>query len=307
MSAGWVAGNVRARGMLKRRLGAPRARELALSGSLVTAQGLLGETNHQPGIVVGQALAETEYRLAANLLWQLRVLAGWQPRAGVAIVRTLAGGFEIADIVARARVLAGATPVPVFELGALSLAWSRVRRTDSLAELRSVLARSIWGDPGSDIPADIATGVRLTSAHRIATTIPEAAQWAVGDAALLVARHQLLDHRPLTRPAASTATKLLGRAAIRARDWDSFQAALPARARWVSADITEVDQLWRAEFRWWSRVGQDGLELLRRPGFGPAATIGAVAVLSFDAWRARAAIEFAVTGAASPEVYDALV
>ncbi|MEV4129566.1 hypothetical protein [Nocardia sp. NPDC049707] len=307
MSAGWVAGNVRARGMLKRRLGARRARELALSGSLVAAQRLLGETVHQPGIVAGQALAETEYRLGANLLWQLRVLAGWQPRSGVAIVRTLAGGFDIADIVAHARMLAGATPVPVFELGALSVAWSRVRRTDSLAELRSVLAGSVWGDPGSDTPADIATGIRLTSAHRIATAVPEAARWAVGDAALLVARHQLLDHRPLTRQAADTATKLLGRAAIRARDWDAFQAALPARARWVTADLTELDQLWRAEFRWWSQVEQEGLELLRRPGFGPAATIGAVAALSFDAWKARATIQFAATGATSPEVYDALV
>jgi hypothetical protein len=43
-------------------------------------------------------------------------------------------------------------------------------------------------------------------------------------------------------------------------------------------------------------VDQDGRELLRRSGFGPQPVVGAVAVLSADAWRARGALELAARG-----------
>ncbi|MBF6299017.1 hypothetical protein IU459_15905 [Nocardia amamiensis] len=110
MIAAWVAGTVRARTLLDRRLGTPRTRELAALPSLSAAQRVLLDSPYRRGIRPGQDLAETEHALAAALLWHLRVLAGWQPRAGARTVRLLAGGFEVANIVDHAHALSGATP-----------------------------------------------------------------------------------------------------------------------------------------------------------------------------------------------------
>jgi hypothetical protein len=63
--------------------------------------------------------------------------------------------------------------------------------------------------------------------------------------------------------------------------------------------------LWRAEIRWWSRLRQEGLELLHGSGLDSSPVVGAVAVLSADAWRVRAALELAARGGGSLEVLDA--
>ena len=107
VSTAWVAGNVRAKAMLDRRIGPARARELAVTGSLAQAEQILADSPYRHGVQVGQTLAEAEHALAATVLWHLRVLAGWQPRAGAIALRLLAGWFEIANICGHARTLSG--------------------------------------------------------------------------------------------------------------------------------------------------------------------------------------------------------
>ena len=77
------------------------------------------------------------------------MLAGWQPREGAQALRSLAAGFEAANIAAHARLLAGAPAEPMFALGALATAWSRLRETSSLTQLQRTLSQSLWA-----IPAD---------------------------------------------------------------------------------------------------------------------------------------------------------
>ena len=55
----------------------------------------------------GQTLAATQHAVAATLLWDLRVLAGWLPRDGVDLLRALACWFEIANVDELLAVAAG--------------------------------------------------------------------------------------------------------------------------------------------------------------------------------------------------------
>lgn len=307
MSAGWVAGSVRAKGLLSRRLGAGGTRGIAALGSLADAQHALADGPYGRGIVIGQSAAQTEHAVAATPLWHLRVLAGWQPREGARAIRSLAAGFEAANIIAHAHALAGAVRAPSFDLGALATAWSRLRETSSLLELRRALAQSLWGDPGGGAPADIAAGVQVSWAVRVATTVPEASSWAVAALALLVARRHLAQRRRLLEEPAARAARILGPAAMDADDLASFIAALPVRVRWSIADIHNVDDLWRGEARWWTRVERDGFQLVAGTGFARPRLVGAAAVLGADAWRCRAAVHLAARGGSPLEAYDALV
>ena len=107
MSAGWVAGSVRARAMAQRQLGAAAARRLAACGSLADAQRVLAATHYAREDQPGQTLAGAQHAVAEGLLWDLRVLAGWLPREGVGLLRTLAGWFEIANVDELLQSLAG--------------------------------------------------------------------------------------------------------------------------------------------------------------------------------------------------------
>ncbi len=79
MSGGWVAGSVRARALARRRLGADAARELAACGSLAEALQALAATPYGRESQPGLTLAEAQHGIAAAILWDLRVLAGWLP------------------------------------------------------------------------------------------------------------------------------------------------------------------------------------------------------------------------------------
>ncbi|MDR3659850.1 MAG: hypothetical protein P4L86_05470 [Mycobacterium sp.] len=306
MSTAWVAGNVRAKAMLDRRIGSARARELAGTGSLAQAEQILADSPYRHYVRGGQTLREAEHGLAATVLWHLRVLAGWQPRSGAGTLRLLAGWFEIANIRAHARAVSGGENEALFAMGALGTAWSRLRTTSSVTQLRQVLTETPWGDPGGESPADIVVGVEFAWARRVALAVPEANDWACGGAALLVARRQFLEGRVLELPAQTNAERILGRRAMAAGNLQEFNSRLPPPARWALSGTADVGELWQAEFRWWSRVERDGLELLRRPRFGFGPTIGAAAVLAADAWRCRAALQIAAGGGGSMEVYDAV-
>jgi len=300
-----VAGNVRARALLNRRLGVGRARDLAAMNSLTDAQHALAATAYGRDITVGQLARETDHAVCAALLWHLRVLAGWQPAPGAQAIRALAAGFEANNIAAHARQLAGAPAGPPYTLGALASAWPRLSETRSLAQLRDILAQTMWGDPGSESPSNIAVALQIGWAARVANAVPEARDWADAWLALSVARRRLVEQRELPEPVLMRARLVLGSAAA-ASDLASFTTAFARRLAWLFDGITGADGLWTAEARWWSRVEADGLTMLGHGEFTRARTIGAVAVLAADAWRCRAALALASRGGGPMDVYDVL-
>ncbi|GAA2244236.1 MULTISPECIES: hypothetical protein [Kitasatospora] len=307
MSAGWVGGATRARGLLSRCLGAQAVGHLAASASLGGALRQLATTPYRRFLTADATVTEAQRAVSATLLWHLRVLAGWLPRSGANAVRVLAAGFEIANTEDRLRALVGVpTPQP-YRLGALATAWNRLARAGSPGEVRAVLAASAWGDPGGEDLATTGTAMRIAAAVRAAEAAPPAQRWAAGRAALLAARGRFVTDRPLTGPAARHAARLLGRRAVEAASFEEFRRQLVPTARWTVDGIESPDELWQAEARWWTALDRDGRGLLRGARYGLEPVVGAVAVLSADAWRVRAALELAEHGGGSPEVLDALV
>jgi hypothetical protein len=297
MSAAWIAGGVRARALLRRRAGPAGAREIAACPSLAAALDLLAAGPYQRDVRPGQTIDQAEHAVGSTLLWHLRVLAGWQPRAGAEAVRLLAGWFEVANVLEHVRSLVGDESGPPHRLGTLATAWPRLAATTSLAELRSALAASPWGDPGADDPWGIATGVQLAWAARLADGVPQARSWAAGGAALLVARARfLLDREVPERHGFDVRS---------AESLTAFACGLPGEARWALADVERPLDLWLAEERWWTRVEQDAYALLRGPGFGPDLVVACGTLLAVDARRVRGALELALRGGRPVEVFDA--
>ncbi|MFD8234782.1 hypothetical protein ACFV20_23270 [Streptomyces sp. NPDC059696] len=307
MGAGWAAGVTRARAMAGARAGPGAARRLAAAPSLHSGLRALADTPYRRELDVRAGLADAGRAVTAALVWQLRVLAGWQPRPGSAAVRLLATRFEIDNTRDRLRTITGTPQPPPLRLGTLSTAWPRLSRAASVADVRGVLATSLWGDPGADTPPAILIGMRLSAAARTAANVPVAGAWAAGEAATLVARETFLAERSLTRPATAHATRLLGPAAVRATDFGAFRSALPPRARWVLAEVDRPAELWRAEARWWTVVERDGLRLLRGARLDESPVVGAVGVLSADAWRVRAALGCAAHTGRAREDFDELL
>lgn len=298
MSAAWIAGGVRARALLRRRTGAVGAREIAGCSSSAEATGLLADGPYQRDVRAGQSLEQAEHGVAATLLWHLRVLAGWQPRAGAELVRLLAGWFEVANVVEHVRALAGAAAGGIFRLGTLATAWPRLAATSSLTELQLALAASPWGDPGTADPRRIVASVQLGWASRVAGGVPQAREWAAGGAALLVARERFQLGHPVPGSALLGDVGQLG--------FTDFAARLPGEAAWALAGVTDPDELWQAEENWWTRVESDARKLVRGRGFGPGAVVGCAALLAVDARRVRAALECAARGGRRLEAFDAI-
>ncbi len=310
MSSGWVGASVRARAMSRRRVGSAGARELAGRAGLALAVDALADTPYGHDVRPGQDLAQAQHAAVSCVLWNMRVLAGWLPTRSARMMRVLAGGFEVANVDERLRELGGGSVEPAFRLGTLGIAWNQVRRAASVAEIRDVLARSAWGDPGADTAAAIRLGMRLSWAARVAGGVPEARQWAAGGAALVVAREVVVGQCDPTPEAVRTASQLLGNRWTGAGGLVAFADALVPEARWALAGTEDPADLWRAEARWWRRVGADAVTLLRRPLTTPAPVVGSVALLGVDAWRVRAALEVAARGGsrapAALEVFDAV-
>ncbi|MFF4713207.1 V-type ATPase subunit [Streptomyces eurythermus] len=310
MGAGWAAGVTRARALRTRCLGAEGIRDVASSHTLEDALRYLAATPYRHDVSAAATPAEAQRAVSATLLWHLRVLAGWQPATGADAIRALASGFEISNTRHQLRYFSAVGPspasagapafdtgrLPPYHLGALATAWTRLARTRTPSELRATLAASVWGDPGGDTPAAVATGMRVSAALRLATAVPDAARWAAARLALLFGREVFVVGRRLPDVSVRRAARLLGPRAVGAGSYADFRHALPATARWLLDDVDEAADLWRAEARWWDAVERDGRELLRRSDFGPQPVVGAVALLSVDAWRIRGALELADRG-----------
>jgi len=308
MSAGWVAGSVRARALAQRRLGPDGARRLAACGSLDAALRQLAGTGYGRIARQGLTVAEAQHEVAGTVLWNMRVLAGWLPRDGVAMLRTLAAWFELANVDEMLAVRDGSP----FDLGALETAWPRLR-TAGPSAVRAALAASAWRDPGGDSARAVRLGMRVRYTAWLAGLGEPARSWAAGAAVLLLAGEHLAVDRVVDQGKFRAVLGLLGTAPDGAAPDGAWSAAelatrLPSQAGWVLDGVSGNGDLWRAEATWRARVEQDGLRLLRTSGLERHAVLGAVAVLACDALRVRAALEVAArgSGASQLEAYDEL-
>jgi ATP synthase (C/AC39) subunit len=289
MSGGWVAGTVRAKAMARRVLGAEAARQLAACRSLPEAQRRLAATTFRGAAAPGLSLAAAEHAVAATILWDLRVLAGWLPRDGVSLLRLLAGWFEIANVDELLQALTGRPTGPEFQLGALATAWPRLAEARSVTDLRHRLAVSAWGDPGGTSSRDIRLGMRTSWAARVASSGDRARVWATAASGLL-------------RTGEPTSP---GPSAVPHTDPPRRRMrGMRPPAPWPTEPTAEP---WQAEADWWRRVEADGFALLRSAGPDSGPVLGAVIVMAADARRVRAALELAARGGAPMEAYDAVV
>jgi hypothetical protein len=306
VTAAWVASGVRARAMSRRRLGRAGASELAASASLDDAVTTLARSTYGHDVRPGQGLAEAQRGVVATAVWNLRVLAGWAPRAGVTVLRVLAAAVEIANVLDLvAGVAGGPAPAP-YRLGGLTTAWERVRDATSPTEVREALSTSPWGDPGAETHRAISLHLRAELADRVVAGVPEAAEWAMASTVLLVARERIAGGRELPPGAHAAVARVLGPASLEARDLPELARSAPTTGRWALAGIEDPADLWRAEVRWWGRLERDGTAMTRRAVAGRPTIVGAAALLAVDAWRVRAALELAARGTGPTEVLDAV-
>lgn len=306
MSAGWVGVSVRARAMTNRRVGRVATRGLATSPSLESALAVLMRTPYGHDLHVAHDLATAQRAVVETVLWNTRVLAGWAPRQGVALLRVLAAVLEAANIKDHVRSLDGTTVPPPYRLGGLSSAWPRLARAATADEVGKALAASPWGDPLGGTPHDIGLLLETSLADRVIAAVPAAAAWAGGATALLVAREVVRDRRALPAAAHQAAVRVVGDRALVATSLPDLSERVPTHARWAIAGVRDPADLWQAEGRWWARVERDSFGLVRRSANGPDVLVGAVALMAVDAWRVRAALELAARGGAPLEVFDAV-
>jgi hypothetical protein len=301
----WVAGSVRARLMLGRRAGPVVATQVAGAPSLGEALAGLSKTIYAEA--AGAAtLEEAQRGVATCIALQLRVLAAWLPRSMTTVFRSLAAWFELSNIEDRLASFAGAKPAPPFALGVLSTAWGSAATTQNAEELRTLLAGSSWGDPGSDDPQDIHRQLRFSWSGRVAAEAPEARAWAAGAAGILLAEELLVARRRVDPALARRAE--LGVAWLGADTLAELRARLPRHASWALAGADEPSELWRAELAWWRTVGDEAELMVRSRREGRSVIVGAIALLGLDAVRVSTALSVAVHGGSEPalEVLDGL-
>jgi hypothetical protein len=305
VSAGWVAGTVRAKALTRRRFGHDAARVLA-AGPLRVGIGSLARSPYGRFVRADDSLAAATRGVAATLLWNVRVLAGWLPAGGAETLRVLAGWYEIANVEEHLRELAGLPNEAPFSLGSLATAWPRLSATASPDELRAALGASRWGDPGGTAPRDVHLAMRLAWAERVTARVPSAATWALGGAVLLLARELLVLRRPLSDHIRARASRILGSRWSAASTLTELRAWVPADARWVLRDVGDDNRLWEAEASWWRRLHADSTVLQARSGFGMEAIVGAAGLLAHDAWLVTGALASAGRGSEAVEVFDAV-
>ena len=307
MTAGWVAASTRGRALLSRTIGADLARSIATAESWPSARDHLRNTVYGVELPSTADRRTTRRAAATATAWQLRVLAGWLPPASSGLVRVFAAPMEIANIEAHIAQLAGGTvPTPPIPLGTLGVAWPAVAKLRSADQVREVLARSPWGDPGGADRSTIALGLHVAWARRLARQAPVAATWARGGAALLVAREQFAFDRSIPDVTERELNRLLGTAWRGASTTPELTERLPKSARWIFADVASTDDLWLAEITLLRRVAADSQRVASAARNGRDALAALMALLLVDLWRVDAAIEAAGRTPLVEEVFDAV-
>ncbi|QCB97762.1 hypothetical protein E5206_13230 [Arthrobacter sp. PAMC25564] len=300
-----MAASVRARSMAQRRVGAGTSRGMAAQPTLDRALSSLRESSYAERLSGAPGLAAAERALQETVLWQLRVLAGWLPASGTALARAAAGIFEIENIMALARQLAGGAKAPEpYQLGALATAWPRVRSAGSSEELGAILRATAWGDAGAAGVGPLRDALTVAWARRLAAAAAPARPWCGAVCVLTAARILTVDGVTPAPPVVHLLEPVIGRSWEAASSIAAFSSALPPSLRTVLLGIASPQELWRAEARACAAVEKDGFRLLRGSLPGPDVVLGAIAVLSIDAWRVRAALAAAAAGAGSSEVLD---
>lgn len=303
MSLPWVAGDVRARLLASRRIGAGPARAIAGCGSLAQALQELAKSPYGAQSPYPLTLSEAQRSVAESVLWHLRVLAGWLPPSARDLLRTLATWFEVVNIEERQAYLLGAPFQAPFQLGRLTTAWKTIAAAASPSELRDALGRSPWGDPGSESPAQIGVQLRIRWAGQVRSIVPEALTWTDGGLALYVAR---LGGREEVAPSGRSSEAPWLRAGLAAPGIIELGALLPPTAAWALEGVERVEDLWQAEVRWWERIERDALAMLRGRHQRQAAAVGMAALMAADARRVCAALEAAARGRIGREMFDAV-
>lgn len=297
MSIGWVGASVRARLLLRRRIGSERAAQLARSPSLRDALLGLAGTAYGRELEPGLSLEASQRAVAAATLLHLRLLSGWLPPGRAEFLRALAAWYELANVEDRLAYLHGAELRPPFELGGLASAWPRASQVVSAVELRDALRSSAWGDPGGDSAEEVHLGLRASWAGRLLADVPEIRNLVAGALALLLGRELFVTGRPvelLLKPHVLA----LGSDWEQARTFEELAAGLPLQARWILDGIEGPGQLWQAEVRWWAQAERDGEKLVRRSREGRRGVTGAVLLLAADTWRTASALAAAAGGGA---------
>lgn len=305
MPASWVGASVRARLLANRRLGAGGVAALAKSHDVAEALGYIAESPYGAGITMAMSAVQAQRHIAANLLWNLRLIAGWLPPGGAQIVQALAAWFEIANIEERLGYLAGGEHPSPYQLGRLGIAWPAVSAATSVDAVRAALAHSAWGDPRTSEPAVIVLALRFRWATWLATAVPQVATWSAAASTLLAARTLFTDPRP-PLPYAARHVYGLPTGWQSATTLDELRAMLPRHTSWILDGARDTSDFWRAEARWWARVRRDAGEALVGSRFGPDVVVAAVALLAYDAWLTRAALAAVARGDAGRRVFDAV-
>lgn len=300
MSAGWVAASVRARLLLRRRVGRERAAQIARGGSLREAIASLGPTAYGRELQPDHDLEEAQRAVAARTLLHLRLLAGWLPPGGSEVLRALAAWWELANLEDRLAYLQGAELRPSFELGSLASAWPAASQALDSGELRRALAGSAWGDPGELGPDTLPLVLRASWAGRVAGTIPELRMLVAGALALLVAREVFVTGRSVDLLPVGGAPGL-GARWQEAGALTDLAAALPPQTAWALDGIEAPEDLWRAELAWWRRAEHEGARLARTSLEGYGVVAGVALLLAADTWLVAAALASADTGGAGLE------
>jgi len=304
VSASWVAAAVRARGLLDRRLGPDRIRDLGAESSLDEAVTSLADSAYGRYVHRGMTLEDAERAVDKTVLWHMRILAGWGPALSATSLRLLAGGFEIQNIEDLLLRFAGTPIAPPFELGALALSWTRLASASSAAELRQRLAESSWGDPGAEDLGTVRFGLRLVWASQVADRFPVLQRLAVGAARLAVSRAGAagidLDGRALRIARALIGSDLSnsGTNSRSAREEPSANARMHGPA--------SSDRLWEVEAEWWSEAESIASTLAASANPSRSTVVGVVLLLAADAWRVRSALEAVAGRSRVTEAIDAL-
>ena len=204
LSPGWVAGSVRARHMLARRIGrdqARAARRVAVARGCARRAVRAAPTAASCGPEWTSRGAQRG--VAETALWHIRVLAGWAPPGALEAIRALAAWFELANIEDRLAFLAGGEPPTPFALGGLATAWPRIADARTVAEVRAALAGLAVGrSRGRGCPRDRRSACGWRGRGGCWRRSTRRATGPPARVALLVARELFLTGRSAGRPAA---------------------------------------------------------------------------------------------------------
>lgn len=306
MTAGWVAASTRGSALVRRLVGTTGARELAGTDTWSETRALLSTTFYGAEMPADADREAARRTATTATTWQLRVLAGWLPVGTSGLARLFAAPIEIANIEAHLAGLAGPNTSTPLSLGSLAVAWPRVATATSPEQVRTVLTHSAWGDPGGADPVTVAVGLRVAWARRLIRQVPEAASWAKGGLAVLIARELYAFNRDIAPPTGRELDLLVGNRWRRATTVSELARLMPESAAWALAEVASPSDLWQAEVDVARRVTADATALTGARRFTKDTVAAMMALLLVDLWRVTAAIELAGRGPNRIEVFDAV-